>query len=93
MSQPADRDTLHLTLHAKWYDKILAGRKLYEFREVKPYWTKRLVNRTYKFIRFKNGYQRDARVMRVEYGGYQLRKVKGVELYCIRLGKILNATL
>lgn len=93
MSTPSESGTLHMTLHKKWFDKILAGRKLYEFREVKPYWTKRLENREYDVIRFKNGYQRDARTMTIEYGGYQIRKVKGVELYCIRLGKILNATV
>lgn len=35
-------DTLHLTLKAKWYDMIESGIKTEEYREIKPYWLKRL---------------------------------------------------
>ena len=33
---------LHLTLHRKWFKQILTGTKKIEYREIKPYWTKRL---------------------------------------------------
>lgn len=91
MSYKADPRILQMTLHKKWFDKILSGRKRYEFREFKPYWTKRLEGKEYDVIRFKNGYNRDARVMKVEYCGYQIRTVKGKKLYCIRLGKMLSS--
>jgi hypothetical protein len=35
---------LHLTLKKKWYDMIEAGIKLEEYREIKLYWIKRLVD-------------------------------------------------
>lgn len=35
-------ETLHLPLKAKWYDMIESGEKTEEYREVKPYWVKRL---------------------------------------------------
>ena len=34
--------TLHLVLKRKWWDMIESGVKTEEYREVKPYWIKRL---------------------------------------------------
>ena len=34
---------LHLTLKKKWFDMILSGEKTEEYREIKPYWIKRLL--------------------------------------------------
>lgn len=34
--------TLHLVLKSKWYDMIASGIKTEEYREIKPYWIKRL---------------------------------------------------
>jgi len=33
---------LHLTLKKKWFDLIKEGKKKEEYREIKPYWEKRL---------------------------------------------------
>ena len=35
--------TLHLPLKAKWYEMIESGVKTEEYREIKPYWEKRLL--------------------------------------------------
>ena len=35
--------TLHLPLKAKWYEMIESGVKTEEYREIKPYWMKRLL--------------------------------------------------
>jgi hypothetical protein len=34
--------TLHLTLKKQWFDKTDSGEKPEEYREIKPYWIKRL---------------------------------------------------
>jgi|ERR1043165_4449114 hypothetical protein len=81
---------LHLTLHKKWFDKILIGRKRYEFRIAKPYWRRRLENRRYDFIEFRNGYSKQAPTMKVIFEGIQKRRIKQVEFYCIRLGNIIE---
>ena len=47
---------LHLTLLKKWFDLITSGKKTKEFREIKPYWTKRLLGKSFDEIYFKNGY-------------------------------------
>lgn len=36
--------TLNLVLTGKWYDMIASGEKTEEYREIKPYWEKRLLD-------------------------------------------------
>lgn len=36
--------TLHLVLKSYWYDLIASGEKTEEYREIKPYWEKRLLD-------------------------------------------------
>jgi len=70
---------LNLTLKKKWFDMILSGEKKEEYREIKWYWKKRLVNwsrlvpytvyKDYETITFKNGYHKDAPTMVVEFKG------------------------
>lgn len=41
---------LIFTLKKQWYEKIKSGEKTIEYREAKPYWTKRLYSETKKQI-------------------------------------------
>jgi len=82
--------TLHLTLKKKWFDLILAGKKKVEYREIKPYWTQRLLDKEDKakkfdVIEFRNGYSKDARKMKVEWKGLKVKKS-----YEIEVGKIIK---
>ena len=36
-------NTLHLVLKGKWYDMIESGEKTEEYREIKHYWVKRIL--------------------------------------------------
>lgn len=83
-------DTLKMTLHRKWFIKIVIGRKRYEFREVKPFWTKRLTKNDYKFIEFTNGYSATDPFMKIEFKSVQIRRIKGVDMFCIELGQIIQ---
>ncbi len=65
---------LHLTLKKKWFDLIASGKKKIEYRVFKPYWEKRLLDENgmiYRFdeVHFKNGYDKNAPFMRVDFGG------------------------
>jgi len=56
--------TLHLTLKRKWFDMIKSGEKKEEYREIKPFWTKRFNNircssEPTKTVTFSNGYHKD----------------------------------
>jgi len=77
---------LHLTLLKKWFDLIASDDKKAEYREIKPYWTKRLVGKTFDEIHFRNGYSKNAPFMRVEWKNMKKEKNK----YAIILGKVLE---
>ena len=81
-----NKRVLHLTLIKKWFDLILSGKKTKEYRDIKPYWTKRLVGKEFEEIHFKNGYSKNAPFMRVEWK--DMKKEKGK--YVILLGKVLE---
>ncbi len=61
--------TLHLNLKRKWYDMILSGEKVEEYRELSKYWFSRfviaklyipdLIRQDYDTITFSNGYAKD----------------------------------
>jgi len=42
---------LHLTLTKNWFDLILSGEKKEEYREIKPYWEKLLMGKTYDKVK------------------------------------------
>ena len=78
---------LHLNLFRKYFDEIVEGTKTIEFRDRTDYWKKRLVNREYDVIKFRNGYAKDAPTMLVEYVGLN---VGNPSAYEIQLGKIIE---
>ncbi len=94
---------LYLTLKKKWFDQILAGTKKIEYREIKPYWTKRLFDsegkpKHYDIIEFRNGYSKTARKIRVEFKGVRVGVLKkdvgdfkkGMRLYEVGLGNVVK---
>ena len=80
------RSVLHLNLYRTYFEQILAGEKLIEYREVTPYWSKRLEGRTYDCIQFRNGYAKVAPIMIVTYEGFTIQD----GYYCLPIGKILD---
>ena len=80
-----NRKTLHLNLLRKYFDQIAEGTKTIEYRDKTDYWKKRLENREYDVIKFRNGYAKDAPTMLVEYVGLN---VGNPFAYEIQLGKI-----
>jgi hypothetical protein len=52
-------ETLTTTIQREWLRQIIAGRKTVEYREIKPYWTRRLKGRECPFLlRLINGMTR-----------------------------------
>ena len=90
--------TLHLILKRRWFDLVAAGVKSVEYREVTPYWRKRL-RKTFDVVHFRNGYHRDAPQVTRRWMGcdlqcfYHATGENGEELhgwyYCVHLGEIV----
>ena len=87
---------LHLTLKKQWFDMIKSGEKREEYREIKPYWNKRL-NKSYDVVRFRNGYSKDSPVLAVELkevmtslGIIEWGAPEGERVYILKLGEIIE---
>ena len=74
---------LHLNLYRKYFDAIVNGTKVFEYRQKTDYWKKRIEGKEYDIIKFRNGYAKDAPTMLVEYKGYNIGKE-----YELKLGKV-----
>ena len=65
-----NRRTLYLIVVKEVWDKIVSGDKVVEYREVTDYWSKRILNKPYKYLRITNGYGNDTRPYRLyRYAG------------------------
>lgn len=99
---------LTLTLKKKWFDMILSGEKKEEYREIKPYWIRRLKNPDFEqseFIKFdrvlfKNGYQKNARKMTFKDCRISIGTAKPEwsdnwqgDVFVIKLGEIIETNL
>lgn len=96
--------TLHLTLKRKWFDMILSGEKTEEYRDIKPFWTKRFKpmlsdfqKSGYTSITFSNGYSKNRPQFEIEFKGIFIRE--GVfhwgaepdfKYFVLELGEILT---
>ena len=97
---------LHLTLKKKWFDLVVSGEKIFEYREYKPHWISRLLSkggtRNYDEIRFTNGYGLHRPFIRVKYIGMGIMNGKNCnpengescepekKYFVIALGEILE---
>lgn len=92
MSEAIKHD-LTLNLERKWFARIWNGQKTVEYRETKPYWTKRIgswVGTRGKFVLFVLGYRHEtpavlAQVSKVDVGPCPYRGFDG-EYYRIKFG-------
>jgi len=91
-----------LTLHVKrkWFLEMRSGRKKEEYRELKEYWTKRLVGREYDRLVIMCGYPKKgdyANMLFFNYSGYRIiddmihpdTGMRG-PVYAIKLGEVIN---
>ena len=95
---------LHLTLKKIYFVQIALRVKKEEYREIKEYWTKRLLVRNltnytkvwrtrfrvFDEIHFTNGYGKDKPFMRVVCKGIIKRKIDEKNKFVIKLGNVLE---
>ena len=72
---------LHLTLKKKWFWMIVSGEKKEEYREIKPYWIKRLKEsdeafKQFDVVCFRNGYSKSASKVWVRCNGIRVGDAK-----------------
>lgn len=91
--------TLHLNLKAEYFDAIVAGTKLFEYRRRTPFWKRIIEGNDFDQVLVKSGYppagdpnRHSAR----KWQGYELQTITHphfgdapVEVYAIRVGVAL----
>lgn len=98
---------LHLTVKKKWFDMIASGWKTEEYREMKPYWKKRLqiagthppVFKNFDLVEITNGYGKNKPKLVIECRGILATWGKPAWggddrnlQYVIKLGAIISHT-
>jgi len=79
---------LHLTLHRRYF--AAARTKHIEYRSRSRYWESRLEGKQYDLILFRNGYNRNAPQMLVQFQGLRCYGRGPGAYYAIRLGRIIE---
>lgn len=73
-------DTLHIPVAGKYFDQILAGTKLEEYRLCTPHWKARLIDRDYERVVLTRGYPKGGGEegktrLTVPWQGYEVRTI------------------
>ena len=91
---------LYLTLKKNWFDLILSGEKKEEYREIKPYWEKRLMGKKYDRTIFRNGYGTNAPQFTIKLksitqgtGKSEWGAEEGKTYFVLSLGEIINTKM
>ena len=80
----AKNDTLYLIVVKQVWDRIVSGEKTIEYREVTDYWSKRIHNKEYSYLRITNGYGNKTRPYRLyRYGGATRVMKNSIQHYSI----------
>jgi len=95
--------TLHLVLKRKWFDMILSGEKVEEYRELSDHWCKRLLEKNsmdpkyFDTITFSHGYAKDRDQFVINYLDLEINSgleewgaVEGKRYFVLKLGLIIR---
>lgn len=85
---------LFIIIKAEYFNQILNGTKKEEYRIVKPYWAKKIVDRKYSKIIFQNGYSSKSKRLQCNYDGYEIKNIRHdffgreyVSVFALKLSK------
>jgi len=80
----AKDNTLYLIVVKEVWDRIVEGTKITEYREATDYWTKRILNKSYEYVKITNGYGNQSRPYRLyRYGGATRVMKNSIQHYSI----------
>jgi hypothetical protein len=83
-------EILYLNLHREYFAAMAQKKKRIEHRKQSRHWRKRLEERKYDAIIFRNGYAKDAPEIVVEFRGLRRYGTGCTAYYAILLGRILK---
>lgn len=82
---------LRLPVNTNWYNLILSGELTHDYREIKPYWIKRLEDKEYDIVEF---YHRFGKLKPIRYEFEWIKKGRlvnyNMNAYIIKFGKKID---
>lgn len=79
---------LRLPVNTNWYNLILSGELTHDYREIKPFWIKRLENKEYDIVEF---YHRFSKLTPIRYKFEWIKKGRlvnyNMNAYIIKFGE------
>lgn len=85
-------NVLRLPVNEYWYNLIKTGKLTYDYREMKPYWDKRLDGKTYDVVEFYHRFKSEIPPMRFKFEwirkGHYVNYDKDV--YIIKFGEKID---
>ena len=89
MPPPRKRNRITTTIKRQWLAKIVAGTKKNEYREMKPYWQKKLAGVSRPFqLRLINGMKKRAPDVLVEID--RVRSQKKTRQYALHIARVVS---
>ena len=87
---------LFIIIKGEYFNQILSETKKEEYRIVKPFWAKKIIDKKYSHIIFQKGYNKNTPRIEAEYLGYEIRKINHkhfgelfeMECFVLKLGNI-----
>ena len=81
---------LHLVLKRKYFERIYNKTKKVEYRDLTPYWSRRLEDKNFTHIKFQLAYSKNPPTMLVEILDRNIVDYKNKKSYAFDLGKIIE---
>ena len=81
---------LHLVLKRKYFERIYNKTKTIEYRDLTPYWSRRLEGKNFTHIKFQLAYSKNPPTMLVEILDRNIVDYKDKKSYAFDLGKIIE---
>lgn len=82
---------LRLPVNTNWYHLILSGELTHDYREIKPFWIKRLEDKEYDIVEF---YHRFNKLEPIRYKFEWIKKGRlvnyNMDAYIIKFGERIN---
>lgn len=85
-------NVLKLPVNEYWYNLIKEGKLTHDYREIKPYWTKRLEGKTYDIVEFYHRFKKDIEPLRYKFEWIKKGRIVNynMDAYIIKFGERID---
>lgn len=84
-----EQRVLKLPVNTGWYELIKSGELTHDYREIKPFWTKRLEGKEYDIVEFYHRFKKDIEPIRYKFEWIKKGRLVNynMDAYIIKFGE------